>query len=139
MNQSAIFWPMLAHVLLVYGLYGLMFLRRVAAVRAGNARVSQFRENRDEPAESLFVRNSLTNQFELPVLFHAACLALFVTGAADGVALTLAWLFIASRYVHALIHVTTNRIRYRQPAFTAGLLLLALMWGWLALRLLGGA
>lgn len=139
MNQSAIFWPMLAHVLLVYGLYGLMFLRRVAAVRAGNARVSQFRENRDEPAESLFVRNSLTNQFELPVLFHAACLALFVTGAADGVALTLAWLFIASRYIHALIHVTTNRIRYRQPAFTAGLLFLALMWGWLALRLLGGA
>ena len=139
MNQTAIFWPMMAHVLLVYGLYGLMFMRRMAAVRAGNARVSQFRENRDEPAESLFVRNSLTNQFELPVLFHAACLALFATGAADGVALTLAWLFIASRYVHALIHVTTNRIRYRQPAFTAGLLLLALMWGWLALRLLGGA
>ena len=139
MNQSAIFWPMMAHVLLVYGLYGLMFMRRMAAVRSGNARVSQFRENRDEPAESLFVRNSLTNQFELPVLFHAACLALFATGAADEVALALAWLFIASRYVHALIHVTTNRIRHRQPAFTAGLLLLALMWGWLALRLIGGA
>ena len=139
MNQSAIFWPMMAHVLLVYGLYGLMFMRRMAAVRSGNARVSQFRENRDEPAESLFVRNSLTNQFELPVLFHAVCLALFAAGAADGVALALAWLFIASRYVHALIHVTTNRIRHRQPAFTAGLLLLALMWGWLALRLLGGA
>ena len=139
MNQSAIFWPMMAHVLLVYGLYGLMFMRRMAAVRSGNARVSQFRENRDEPAESLFVRNSLTNQFELPVLFHTACLALFAAGAADGVALALAWLFIASRYVHALIHVTTNRIRHRQPAFTAGLLLLALMWGWLALRLLGGA
>ena len=139
MNQSAIFWPMMAHVLLVYGLYGLMFMRRMAAVRSGNARVSQFRENRDEPAESLFVRNSLTNQFELPVLFHAACLALFAAGAADGVALALAWLFIASRYVHALIHVTTNRIRHRQPAFTVGLLLLALMWGWLALSLLGGA
>jgi hypothetical protein len=137
MNQTAIFWPMLAQVLLVYGVYVLIFFRRRQAIRAGSVKVSQFRENRDEPPESLFARNNLTNQFELPVLFYAACLGLFVTGGAGTLALTLAWLFVASRYVHAYIHTTSNRIRFRQPAFTAGYLALGLMWIWFALHLLG--
>jgi hypothetical protein len=136
-NQTAIFWPMLAHVLLVYGIYVLMFLRRKAAVQSGSARISQFRENRDEPAESLFVRNNLANQFELPVLFHVACICLLIAGAAGTLALVLAWVFVVTRYVHTAIHVTSNRIRYRQPAFSSGFLALGLMWLLLALRLLG--
>lgn len=136
MNQTAIFWPMIAHVALVYGVYFMMFLRRMSAVRAGSARVSQFRENRDEPAQSLFVRNNLTNQFELPVLFHVCCLALYATGAAGAVAVALAWVFVLSRYVHAWIHVTSNRIRFRQPAFTLGFLALGAMWIALAIHIL---
>lgn len=135
MNQTAIFWPMLAHVALVYGIYVLIFLRRKAAVQAGSTKISQFRENMNEPPESLFVRNNLANQFELPVLFHACCLALHAATAADGVAVVLAWIFVVSRYVHAFIHVTSNRIRYRQPAFSLGFLALAVMWIWLALAI----
>ena len=136
MNQTAIFWPMIAHVALVYGVYFMMFLRRMAAVRSGSAKVSQFRENRDEPPQSLFVRNNLANQFELPVLFHVCCLALYATAGAGTVAVVLAWLFVLSRYVHAAIHVTSNRIRLRQPAFTLGFLALGAMWIALAIHIL---
>jgi hypothetical protein len=136
MNQTAIFWPMLAHVALVYAIYVLMFLRRKAAVQAGSTKISQFRENTNEPAESLFVRNNLTNQFELPILFHACCLALYAVGAAGLFAVVLAWIFVLSRYVHAYIHVTSNRIRYRQPAFSLGLLVLAIMCVWLAIAII---
>jgi hypothetical protein len=136
MNQTAIFWPMIAHVALVFGIYFLMFFRRKAAVQAGSTTVSQFRENTKEPTESLFVRNSLANQFELPMLFHVVCLALYAVQAADVVAVVLAWLFVVSRYLHAFIHVTSNRIRYRQPAFSLGFLLLGIMWVWLALAIL---
>ncbi len=135
MTSTAILWPMIAQVLLVYCVYALLSLRRRQAVRGGHARVSQFRENREEPPESLFVRNNLANQFELPVLFYVACLALFVTGAGDAVSVTLAWLFVASRVMHAVVHVTTNRIRHRQPLFIAGFVLLALLWLWLALSI----
>lgn len=139
MNSTAIFWPMIAHVALVFAIYALMSRRRVAAIKAGKAKTSQFRENRDEPVESLFARNNLENQFELPVLFHVCCLALFAAGAATWPAVALAWLFVASRYVHAWIHVTTNRIRHRRPAFIAGFVTLATMWAWLAARLaIGG-
>lgn len=139
MSQTGIFWPMMAHVLLVYAVYILMRLRRGRAIENGSARISQFRENRDEPAESLFVRNNLANQFELPVLFHAACLALFVTGNAGALAIGLAWIFAISRYGHAYVHVTSNRIRYRQPLFVIGFVAAGLMWLLLALRLAGAS
>jgi len=136
MTQTAIFWPMIAHVALVVILYALLATRRSAAVKAGRAKVSQFRENLNEPQDSLFAKNCLSNQFELPVLFHVACLALHVTGG-DGVwAVAVAWLFALSRYVHAAIHVTSNRIRHRQPAFIVGFVALIILWAMLAVRIL---
>jgi hypothetical protein len=128
MNQTAIFWPMILQAALTYAIYALISVRRKAAVQAGSVKVSQFRENQNEPAESLFVRNNLANQFELPVLFFAVCLAIHATAATSYLTVVLAWLFVLSRYVHAYIHVTSNRIRYRQPAFTFGFLVLLLLW-----------
>jgi len=136
MTQTAIFWPMIAHVALVVVLYALLATRRSAAVRAGRAKMSQFRENLNEPTDSLFVRNCLANQFELPVLFHAACLALHVTGGDGAWAVAVAWLFALSRCVHAAIHVTSNRIRQRQPAFAIGFVALIVLWAMLAIRIL---
>lgn len=135
MSQTAIFWPMIAQVTLVYAVYLLIGMRRKKAVESGSATVSQFRENRDEPAESLYVRNNLANQFELPVLFYAVCLALFVTGGAGVAAVSLAWVFVLSRFGHAYVHVTSNRIRHRQPLFVLGFFALGAMWLLLALRL----
>lgn len=135
MNQTAIFWPMIAHAVLVFIVYGLMFMRRKAAVVAGSVKISQFRENQNEPAESLFVRNNLANQFELPVLFHAVCLALYVTAGAGTLAIVLAWIFAVSRYLHTFIHITSNRIRYRQPAFSLGFLMVVALWVLLAVHI----
>lgn len=128
MNQTAIFWPMLAHVLLVYVVYYWVSKRRIDAVRAGSARSSQFRENQDEPPESLFARNNLANQFELPVLFYPLCLALYVTEGVTLFTVAMAWLFTVSRYVHAWIHTTTNRIRFRRPVFIVGFAIQGILW-----------
>ncbi|MFF0948134.1 MAPEG family protein [Rhizobium leguminosarum] len=132
MTGYQIFWPLLAHVALVYGLYALLGLRRAKMIRAGSIAKSDYRENRDEPAESLVVKNCLANQFELPVLFYACCILLYVTEADNIVALGLAWAFVALRYAHAAIQVTSNDLRCRSPIFAAGYLVLAAMWVWLA-------
>jgi hypothetical protein len=136
MNQTAIFWPVIAQVLLVYLVYGLLSLRRQAAVRAGSVRRSDFRENRNEPPESVFAHNNLLNQFQLPVLFYVVCLCLYVTQGSSIVTVALAWIFVVLRYLHAFIHVTSNRIRYRSPVFALGYVVLGVMWLWFALHLL---
>lgn len=135
MTGYEMLWPMAAHAGLVYILYALLGWRRRTLVKAGEIRQSQFRENHaaDEPAESLVVRNSIANQFELPVLFHVCSIALFITQADNLPAVILAWIFVASRYAHAFVHVTSNNLRYRSPLFALGYIVLAGMWAWLVI------
>jgi hypothetical protein len=135
-SSTAIFWPVIVQIALIHLIYFLLFSRRQEAVKAGRVRLSQFRDNVTEPEETRFLRNNLTNQFELPVLFIAGCIALYATGHAGPVAVILAWLFVASRLVHAFIHLTRyHRMRYRVPAFIIGYALNALLWLWLAANL----
>ncbi|CCM74542.1 MAPEG family protein [Rhizobium mesoamericanum] len=132
MTGYEIFWPIIAHVALVYFLYVLLAYRRRNLIQAGKVRRSDYRENRDEPPEGLFVKNCLANQFELPVIFYACCVLLYITEADNLAVVVLAWLFVALRYLHALVHVTSNNLRYRSPLFAAGYVVLGGMWLWLA-------
>ena len=137
MNQTAIFWPMLAQVLLVYIVYLVMLKRRYLAVKSGEAKISQYKVRSTEPASSATVANNLINQFELPVLFHVLCLALFVTNGVNYLTLTLMWLFVVTRYVHAWVHLTRNYLLHRSRAFFLGAGILLVAWIWFALHLLG--
>ncbi|MFT4161195.1 MAPEG family protein [Shinella zoogloeoides] len=132
---EATIWPMIAHAALIFGLYILLSTRRVGAVRDGRAKPEQFRENRDEPAESLVVKNAIANQFELPVLFYAVSILLYLVDADNPVTVAGGWLFVALRYAHAYVHVTSNRLRYRRPLFIASLLVAMMLWLWLAVWL----
>lgn len=137
MNPIAIFWPVVAQVLLVFLVYFLLSKRRFAAVRSGTFKAGEFRERKSEPAESTTTYNNLVNQFELPVLLYVVCISLFVTNGVSYVTVLLAWIFVISRYAHAFVHVTINRLRYRRPLFVVGFFALGLLWVWFALHLLG--
>ena len=80
--------------------------------------------------------NNVRNLLELPVLFYALCLYLYVTGWADTVHVISAWLFVALRAVHSVIHCTVNVVTLRFLSyFAAGLVL----WFMLARVLLRAA
>ena len=137
MNPVAIFWPMVPHAFLACLIYALLAYRRRIAVVSGAVRPNHFKTRTEEPAVSAAVAANLLNQFELPVLFHAVCLALFATNGVSFVAVALAWLFIVARYLHAFVHVTSNDLRYRSPLFAAGFVILVVLWIWFSLHLLG--
>lgn len=135
LSTNATLWPMIAHAALVFILYGLLSRKRVAAVRNGSAEAAQFRENREEPLASLLVHNNLKNQFELPILFYAASLALDASTADNIGTVILAWIFVIARYVHSYVHITSNRLRHRRPVWMVSFFALAAMWIWLAIWL----
>jgi hypothetical protein len=134
-SSTAIFWPVMAQVLLTYVVYGIMSSRRIAAVKAGTARPSDFKVPSTDPEPSATAARNLTNQFELPVLFFAACLSLFVTGGAGIAAVVVAWAFVLARVAHAWVHVTSNRIKTRRMLFTLGLLVNLVQWLLLAVHI----
>jgi hypothetical protein len=80
--------------------------------------------------------DNFNNQFQLPVLFYVAVLVAHATGQGGGLFVPLAWAFVASRLVHALIQWTYNRVVHRFAVYALGALILWWMWGLLALGLL---
>jgi len=133
--STAIFWPVIAQVLLTYGIYMVVSARRLGAVKAGTAKVSDFKVPSIEPEPSATAARNLVNQFELPVLFYAACLSLYVTGGAGTVAIVAAWAFVLARAVHAYVHVTSNRVRLRRRLFIASLAVNLVQWLLLAIHI----
>jgi len=119
---------MALHVALAAVLYALL-----TAVRA--PMVWGIGRNRDgsNPWVALERRVSanLSNQFEWPLFFYAACLLLMQLQAADAVQVALAWVFVVGRVVHSLVQVATTNVRLRGIVFTINFLAVLGMWGWL--------
>jgi hypothetical protein len=123
-------------VLLTLGILVWMGIERVPRVARGEIAVKDIAVERDAyPLKARLLSNSFDNQFQLPVLFYLAALLTLWSGSTGWVEVLLGGLFVALRYVHAGIHVTTNRVYRRFAVYCAGLVVLALLWLWLVLRL----
>ncbi|MGN6549868.1 MAG: MAPEG family protein [Pararhizobium sp.] len=134
-GSTAIFWPMIAQTLLILVVYLIVSNRRVGSVKRGETKISDYRVPQVEPETSAAAVRNLANQFELPVLFYVVCLSLYVTHGANYFAVALAWLFVVFRVAHASVHLTANDVRMRRPLFIIGLLVVVVLWAWLAIHL----
>ena len=68
------------------------------------------------------------NLLELPVLFYVVCLLMLATGRFDFVQISLAWVFVVARTVHAFVHIAFNYVPLRFAAFVGGVVTLAVIW-----------
>ena len=136
MSNTAIFWPLIVQTALIYTIYVLVSRRRLEAVRAGRATASDFKVPIVEPEPTQTVARNLINQFELPFLFYAVCIILYMVNGVNNAILALAWIFVLSRIAHSFVHVTTNKVRQRRPIFIVGYLVNGILWIWLAWVLL---
>ena len=125
-----------AQVLLSIVILLLMGRERVPRVMSGEIAIKDIAVERTAyPLRARILSNSFDNQFQLPVLFYVAALLALFASAPGWVEVVFAWLFVALRCVHAFIHLTSNDVRQRFAAYTAGLAVLGLLWLWLVLRL----
>jgi hypothetical protein len=130
MSANSLLFPMLALVLLTFGVATMLFRARVRSVREGHVAVSYFRLLQGSPEPEYLAKPTrhFTNLFEAPTLFYAGCLAAMVTGVGGLVPLLLAWGYVAARVVHAYVHLSSNRVRHRLRAYFIGWLLLLALW-----------
>jgi hypothetical protein len=138
-GNEAILWPMLALVALTFAVAGRMYSRRVAEMRARRISPQSIASRRAsaERLEDTAAADNFANLFELPVLFYVVCLALHVTASVTVPQLVLAWVFVALRVAHSVIHCTYNRVMHRFTVFLLGMLCLLAMWVLFAMQLAG--
>ena len=128
--------PAFVHVLLVFSVGARMGRARFEAARLGRVKVKDIAVDGSKwPDDVRKIANNYQNQFEVPVLFYAALALIVATGLADWVAIGLAWIFIASRVVHTLVHIGPNTIIWRFRLFLLGFITVVVLWLWFGLRL----
>jgi hypothetical protein len=116
--------PMAAHVVLAAFLYVLLTIVRAPAIWGLGRRADG-----SNPWAHLEPRISanLSNQFEWPVLFYAACI-LLMQADITGASLVLAWIFVAGRVLHSLVQILTRNVRLRGAVFTINFLAVLGLW-----------
>lgn len=124
MTNSLLF-PLAAHVGLTALLYAWLTVTRMPSVWGLGGR-----PDGSNPWINVERRVSanLTNQFEWPLFFHAACLILLQREANDPVQLWLAWTFVAGRYAHSVVQTLTDNVRLRGVVFTINFAAVLAMW-----------
>jgi hypothetical protein len=129
-------FAMAAQVLLTLFILVWMGRERVPRVMSGEIAMADIAVERTAyPLKARLLSNNFENQFQLPVLFFVAALLALALGIVGWVEVVLAWLFVAARYLHAAIHVTSNHVLSRFAAYSVGLAVLTLLWLWLVLRI----
>src|SRR5687768_6812898 len=131
MEQTAIFAPFLALMMLTLLVWIYMYVRRIGFIRRERIDARQLEIPgelaRLTPAAVSNPSDNLKNLFELPVLFYALVLLLFVTNSVDAVYVAAAWVFVAFRAAHIAVHCTFNRVMVRFSCYLAASLALWFM------------
>jgi hypothetical protein len=117
MPAYSILWPMLAHIGLVCLLYAWITVVRARAVKRGEIEFSCFVLGCDEPRHIARITRNLSNQFELPVLFHVLVVLLITLGRVTWFDVAAAWIFVAGRVLHTLVQTLTDNVPLRGRVF----------------------
>ena len=141
MNPQAIFGPVVALMLLTFLVWVYMYARRIPFIVASRMQPEQMTPIGFAQLSPPAVSNpsdNLKNLFELPTVFYALCLLLYVVGRVDALGLYAAWWFVFFRYCHSLVHCTFNHIllRFAMYALSAAALWFMVLRavGWLVWR-----
>ena len=121
MTHSGILLPFFGVMLLTLVVWVYMYIRRTSYLL--RERIDLRTVDTPEKAATVIpgtvslASHNLKNLFELPVIFYAVCLYLFVSDSVDGIYLAAAWWFFAFRVVHSLIHCGYNKVEHRFAAY----------------------
>ena len=135
--QSPLIWALMAQVLLtlIVAFYTLYY--RVYCYRQKHVKLSYFKHNQgDAPEKMLRCNDNLQNQFELPILFYLLVVLVLIFHYESAALIWLSWVFVASRYAHAFIHIKSNHIGYRLGSFLIGFISVIVMYVIFILNLL---
>ena len=128
--------PLFVQVLLVFILMIWMAKERQGAIRRGEVHPRDIALREPKwPPKAMQVANCFSNQFEIPVLFYVVTILAAITRQADLLFVILSWLFVITRYIHAFIHTTSNRVPRRGMVYGLGVVIVFALWVELALRL----
>jgi hypothetical protein len=113
----------------------LMVLFRNGAVFFGAASLRYFRDYQAKAPQEWIERptRAFNNLMQAPTLFYVVALLMIALHNVDASQVLLAWIYVASRTLHAVIHIGFNYVPFRFAVYAVSCITLAVMWARLAL------
>jgi hypothetical protein len=133
----SIVWPAFALVALTLLVVARLARLRFAAARAGRVdpRYYKLFRGEGEPDEIAATARNFNNLFETPTLFYAGTAIALAGGVAGTPLVALGWCYVALRFAHTAIHLTSNKVLWRFRMFALSLLVLLAYWAVLGVNL----
>jgi hypothetical protein len=140
-HPNAILYPVFAMFFLVAFTLARMARLRLASIRGGEMAVDFYRtyDEGEEPKHLRVVTRHFINLFEMPVLFYVGVILTYMTHQVSFWLVLCAWGYVAVRYAHSFVHLTSNDVLTRFRLYFASNFLLLTMWVGLLLQLLRAA
>ena len=140
MQGAEIFLPFIGMLALTFVVWVLMYARRIGYMK--KHRIDPQDMTTPEKGKALlpdyvsYPAYNFANLFELPVLFYAICLYLYVAGSVDQTYVMAAWVFFIARLMHSVVHCTINRVMWRFNLYVLAAFALWFMLGRVILSML---
>jgi len=103
---------------------------RLSSYRAGVVGVKYFKLMQGQEVPEMLTKTTrcFNNQFEVPVLFYAACTLYLSLHVDSVVGLVFAWVFVVLRYLQAYVHLTYNHLLHRMSLFWLAFFCVIVLW-----------
>ena len=129
MEKNLILYPAISMMTLTLFIYVKNYLDGRKAVLNKSIKFSYFKTYKGEVPDYMAVsRQTLKNQFELPIFFYFLISIILVFDKVSQLDIIFAWLFSASRYLHCYIRLSSNYVPYRAIVFQFGMFVLIVFW-----------
>jgi len=115
-------------LLLVFGLYAWLTVERFSNAVGGRAAYSRLLLPGGDAGRAARVSANLNNQFQAPVFFHLIALTLWVSDQVAMLDVTLAWVFVAGRVIHTLVHTFSTNVVFRGLIFSINFVAVCGLW-----------
>ena len=103
---------------------------RIESVQSGTVPQSYYSlmEGHDIPDFVAKTTRNFNNLFEVPTLFYAGGAVYLALDQAGQLPIISAWIFVAARVMHSIIHLSYNNVLHRLVIFAIGNLSVLVMW-----------
>jgi hypothetical protein len=129
--HSPILAPLMALVLWSFVMWAWLYATRIPAIVKNRIVFDPYQPNAafhaQIPARVRWKADNYNNLMEQPTLFYAVALSLAMLDAGGGFNLVLAWIYVALRVAHSLVHALINIIVLRFAVFMAASIVLLLL------------
>ncbi|PCI75084.1 MAG: hypothetical protein COB20_13660 [SAR86 cluster bacterium] len=103
---------------------------RIGSVKSGEVPQSYYSlmDGHDIPDFVAKTTRNFNNLFEVPTLFYAAGAVYLALDQTAQLPVISAWIFVAARVMHSIIHLSYNNVLHRLVIFAIGNLSVLVMW-----------